>query len=72
MLFLSVGYFIFFIFSRLHEQLMDLQQKQIDELGSWLISAEAKIEGSASVGSDTETVERQIEDHKVIVNMRLM
>ena len=72
MLFLSVGYFIFFIFSRLHEQLMNLQQKQIDELGSWLTSAEAKIEGSAPVGSDTETVERQIEDHKVIVKLRLM
>ena len=44
---------------------MDLQQKQIDELASWLSSAEAKIEANSTVGSNLETVQRQIEEHKV-------
>ena len=50
---------------RLHEQLMDLQQRQIDELAAWLRSAEAKIEANDPVGSDNETIKRQIEAHKV-------
>lgn len=44
---------------------MDLQQRQIDELASWLSNAEAKIEANDTVGSDLETIKRQIEDHKV-------
>ncbi|XP_028414557.1 dystrophin-like isoform X10 [Dendronephthya gigantea] len=50
--------------SKLHEQLMDLQQRQIDELASWLTAAEAKIESSDPVGSDVDTLKRQIDEHK--------
>ncbi len=46
---------------------MDLQQRQIDELASWLTSAEAKIEPSDPVGSDAETIKRQIDEHKVVM-----
>lgn len=45
---------------------MDLQQRQIDELASWLTSAESKIELSEPVGSDVETIKRQIDEHKVV------
>jgi hypothetical protein len=46
---------------------MDLQQRQIDELASWLTAAEAKIESNDPVGSDSETIKRQIDEHKVAI-----
>lgn len=46
-------------------QLMDLQQKQIDELADWLTVAEQRINSSEVIGSDLDTVRRQVEDHKV-------
>ena len=49
---------------------MDLQQRQIDELASWLTAAEAKIESNDPVGSDSETIKRQIEEHKVAIQLR--
>lgn len=52
-------------FLRLHVQLMDLQQKQINALAEWLTLAEQKINSSESIGSDLDTVKRQVEDHKV-------
>ena len=55
----------FGFFFRLHEQLMDLQQRQIDELASWLTNAEAKIDENDSLGSDIETIKRQLDEHKV-------
>ena len=55
----------FVFFFRLHEQLMDLQQRQIDELASWLTNAEAKIDENDSLGSDIETIKRQLDEHKV-------
>ena len=54
------------IFCRLHVQLMDLQQKQIDELADWLTVAEQRISSSEVIGSDLDTVRHQVEDHKVI------
>lgn len=53
-------------FLRLHVQLMDLQQKQINALADWLTRAEQKINSSESIGSDLDTVKRQVEDHKVL------
>ena len=50
---------------RLHIQLMDLQQKQINSLGDWLAVAEKRIESSEIIGSDLDTVKRQVENHKV-------
>ena len=44
---------------------MDLQQKQIDELADWLTVAEQRINSSEVIGSDLDTVRRQVEDHKV-------
>jgi len=44
---------------------MDLQQKQINALAEWLTLAEQKINNSESIGSDLDTVKRQVEDHKV-------
>ena len=52
-------------FLRLHVQLMDLQQKQINALAEWLTLAEQKINSCESIGSDLDTVKRQVEDHKV-------
>lgn len=45
---------------------MDLQQKQINALADWLTRAEQKINSSESIGSDLDTVKRQVEDHKVL------
>ena len=44
---------------------MDLQQKQINSLGDWLAVAEKRIESSENIGSDLDTVKRQVENHKV-------
>lgn len=52
-------------FLRLHVQLMDLQQKQINALAEWLTLAEQRINSSESIGSDLDTVKRQVENHKV-------
>ena len=60
------------IFCRLHVQLMDLQQKQIDELADWLTVAEQRISSSEVIGSDLDTVRHQVEDHKVIVSCCLV
>lgn len=54
-----------FIFFRLHVQLMDLQQKQINALADWLTAAEKRINSSEAIGSDLDTVKRQVENHKV-------
>ena len=50
-------------------QLMDLQQKQIDELADWLTVAEQRINSSEVIGSDLDTVRHQVEDHKVPVSV---
>ena len=57
------------IFVRLHVQLMELQQKQINELADWLTVAEQKINSSETIGSDLDTVRRQVEDHKVVITL---
>ena len=52
-------------FLSLHVQLMDLQQKQINALAEWLTLAEQRINSSEPIGSDLDTVNRQVESHKV-------
>ncbi|XP_048577310.1 dystrophin isoform X2 [Nematostella vectensis] len=48
----------------LHEQLMSLQQRQIDQLAEWLDKAEKIIDGAEELGSDMEAVRQQVEQHK--------
>ena len=47
---------------------MDLQQKQINRLADWLTRAEQTINSSESIGSDLDTVKRQVEEHKVLTS----
>ncbi|XP_052810329.1 dystrophin-like isoform X2 [Mya arenaria] len=50
--------------SKLQITLMSLQQKQLDELATWLTQMEARISVAGKLGSDLAQVRRQIEDHK--------
>ncbi|XP_069695333.1 dystrophin, isoforms A/C/F/G/H isoform X7 [Periplaneta americana] len=50
--------------SRIHEALMDLQQKQLDQLRVWLTATEDRISHMAETGPDYETLKQQIEQHK--------
>ena len=44
---------------------MKLQQRQLQELANWLDIAEAKMEAAGPIGSDLETVKKQVEGHKL-------
>ena len=50
--------------SQLHEGLSLLQQKQLDNLKAWLISAEDKISHFGDVGPDLDSVKQQLGDHR--------
>ncbi|XP_076466610.1 dystrophin-like isoform X3 [Babylonia areolata] len=52
--------------ARLQQVLMELQQHQLDELASWLVWMEEKINNQDPVGTDLETIKTQVDDHKVI------
>lgn len=52
---------------RLHEVLMDLQKKQLDDLNSWLHKMEETISTEAEFGASLEDVKAQIETHKVCI-----
>ncbi|XP_018411868.1 PREDICTED: utrophin-like [Nanorana parkeri] len=56
--------------SRLHEVLMDLQRKQLDQLSDWLTVTEERIHkmDRKSFGDDFEAFKKQIEDHKKLQN----
>ncbi|XP_040285503.1 utrophin isoform X2 [Bufo bufo] len=56
--------------SRLHEVLMDLQRKQLDQLSDWLTVTEERIRKMElkSHGEDFETFRKQIEEHKKLQN----
>ncbi|XP_033609096.1 dystrophin, isoforms A/C/F/G/H isoform X6 [Cryptotermes secundus] len=49
--------------SRIHETLMDLQQKQLDQLRHWLTATEDRISHMAETGPDYEALKQQIEQH---------
>lgn len=51
--------------THLHEVLMLLQQKQLDNLRAWLITAEDKISHFGEIGPDLPAVKLQMLDHKV-------
>lgn len=53
--------------SRLHEVLMELQHKQLQQLTDWLDVTEARIRrmGAQPLGPDLEDVKHQVEEHKV-------
>ncbi|OCT77874.1 hypothetical protein XELAEV_18028970mg [Xenopus laevis] len=52
--------------SRLHEVLMDLQRKQLDELSDWLTVTEERIQkmDRKPFGEDLQSFRKQIEKHK--------
>ncbi|XP_021932648.1 dystrophin-like [Zootermopsis nevadensis] len=52
--------------ARIHEALMDLQQKQIDQLRHWLTSTEDRISLMAETCPNHETLKQQIEQHKLL------
>lgn len=54
-------------YGRLHEVLMDLQRKQLDQLSDWLTVTEERIRmmDLKSYGEDFEAFRKQIEEHKV-------
>ncbi|XP_056423347.1 utrophin isoform X3 [Hyla sarda] len=56
--------------SRLHEVLMDLQRKQLDQLSDWLTVTEERIRkmDSKSYGEDFEAFKKHIEEHKKLQN----
>lgn len=50
--------------TRLHDVLMLLQQKQLDNLRAWLITAEDKISNFCEIGPDLPSVRQQCEEHR--------
>ncbi|XP_068088193.1 utrophin isoform X3 [Hyperolius riggenbachi] len=56
--------------SRLHEVLMDLQRKQLDQLSDWLTITEERIKkmDTKCYGEDFEAFKKQIEEHKKLQN----
>ncbi|XP_071996962.1 utrophin isoform X3 [Engystomops pustulosus] len=56
--------------SRLHEVLMDLQRKQLDQLSDWLTVTEERIHKMdlKSYGEDFAAFRKQIEEHKKLQN----
>ncbi|KAL8624968.1 hypothetical protein ACOMHN_039855 [Nucella lapillus] len=52
--------------ARLQQVLMELQQQQLEELGSWLTWMEERISNQEPVGTDLEAIKKQVDDHKVI------
>ncbi|KAM5163773.1 utrophin isoform 2-T2 [Mantella aurantiaca] len=56
--------------SRLHEVLMDLQRKQLDQLSDWLTVTEERIHkmDTKSYGDDFEAFKKQIDEHKKLQN----
>uniref|UniRef100_A0A8C5WLA7 Utrophin n=1 Tax=Leptobrachium leishanense TaxID=445787 RepID=A0A8C5WLA7_9ANUR len=52
--------------AKLHEVLMDLQKKQLDQLSDWLTATEKRIQNMDLVpyGDDFEAFKKQIEEHK--------
>ncbi|XP_067674722.1 dystrophin-like isoform X3 [Haliotis asinina] len=52
--------------SRLQQVLMDLQQQQLDELASWLGQMEERINQQEPLGSDLDSIKRQVSEHKRI------
>ncbi|KAM9317369.1 utrophin [Gastrophryne carolinensis] len=56
--------------SRLHEVLMDLQRKQLDQLSDWLTVTEERIRrmDTTTFGDNFEAFQKHIEEHKKLQN----
>ncbi|XP_051871046.1 dystrophin isoform X2 [Pristis pectinata] len=54
--------------SKLHEELMDLQQQQLKHLADWLTNTEDRINQMEEqpLGPDLEALKQQVEEHKVL------
>ncbi|XP_032889087.1 dystrophin isoform X3 [Amblyraja radiata] len=54
--------------SKLHEELMDLQQQQLKHLADWLTNTEDRIHQMEvqPLGPDLEALKQQVEEHKVL------
>ncbi|XP_078264997.1 dystrophin isoform X3 [Rhinoraja longicauda] len=54
--------------SKLHEELMDLQQQQLKHLADWLTNTEDRIQQMEAqpLGPDLEAIKQQVEEHKVL------
>ncbi|XP_069136952.1 dystrophin-like isoform X1 [Argopecten irradians] len=50
--------------SCLHKALMELQQKQLDELAHWMSQTEARIQNQEPIGSDLAAIRKQVDDHR--------
>ena len=46
---------------------MDLQQGQLDSLAAWLAKMEAVMAKEEQVGSDLQTIRKQVDEHKVFL-----
>ncbi|XP_048793833.1 utrophin isoform X1 [Lagopus muta] len=56
--------------SRLHDMLMELQKKQLQQLSDWLTVTEERIRKMESqlLADDLETLQKQLEEHKSLQN----
>ncbi|XP_037130222.1 dystrophin isoform X11 [Syngnathus acus] len=54
--------------SRLHQVLMDLQHKQLQQLTDWLDATEARVKKMEAqpLGPDLEDIKNQVEEHKLL------
>ena len=51
--------------ARLQQVLMELQQAQLDRLAEWLTDMEQKISQHGPIASDLDTIQSQVDTHKV-------
>ncbi len=51
----------------LQSALMEKQQQQLDNLGTWLAAMEVKIPERSQIGTDLGSIQEQITQHKVLV-----
>ena len=48
---------------------MELQQHQLDSLSDWLTMMEAKISQYGDIGTDLDSIKKQVTQHKVNMNV---
>ncbi|XP_022094793.1 dystrophin-like [Acanthaster planci] len=52
--------------TKLHEVLMELQQKQLDDLAAWLDRTEEVIGRQEGMGSNLDQISQQVEEHRML------
>lgn len=58
--------------TEIHETLMSLEQKQINDFRNWLTEAEDKISRLPVIGPDLETIKLQLKEHAVSLHFVLI